>query len=42
MLHEKIGGKTFSRNRGGGEILLAYETLDFSNRNALKLAYKQA
>jgi hypothetical protein len=26
----------------GEEILLAHQTLDFSDRNALKLAYKQA
>jgi hypothetical protein len=40
MLHDKNGGR-LNPNRGG-DILLAHQTLDFSDRNALKLAYKQA
>jgi hypothetical protein len=37
---KKIGGILSAEI--GGEILLVHQTLDFSDRNALKLAYKQA
>jgi hypothetical protein len=37
---KKIGGRLLAEI--GGKILLAHQTLDFSDRNALKLAYKQA
>jgi hypothetical protein len=40
VIHEIKWEKTFSRN--WGKILLAHRTLDFSDRNALKLAYKEA
>jgi hypothetical protein len=37
---KKVGGR-LSAEIGGGKILLAHQTLDFSDRNALKLVYKQ-
>jgi hypothetical protein len=40
MLHEKTGRRLLAEI--GGKILLANQALDFSDRNALKLAYKQA
>jgi hypothetical protein len=37
---KKIGRRLLAEM--GGQILLAHQTLDFSDRNALKLAYKHA
>jgi hypothetical protein len=40
MLHEKIGGRLLAEI--GGEDFVGSSNTGFSDRNALKLAYKQA